>query len=71
MARSKSTANGVGTDREYSLDEVEFLHAVERWKKQCKRRFPSVCELLAIAVSLGYRKVKPATDLPRPRSIST
>lgn len=51
-------------EREYNSDEFEFLKAVERYRRECKRPFPTASELLQIAVSLGYRKVAPAGPLP-------
>lgn len=51
-------------ERDYSAEEVEFMKAVERYKRECKRPFPTTSELLQIAVSLGYRKVQPAGPLP-------
>lgn len=51
-------------EREYSSEEFEFLKAVERYKRACKRPWPTATELLQIAVSLGYRKVAPAGPLP-------
>jgi|GEM_PF-5091753 len=42
----------------------EFLRAVDRYRRECKRPWPTATELLQIAVSLGYRKVAPAGPLP-------
>jgi hypothetical protein len=45
-------------------EEREFVEAVERYKRQTRRRFPSWSELLRLAKRLGYRKVAvaPAAD---------
>lgn len=51
-------------ERDYSAEEFEFLKAVDRYKKERKRPFPTASELLQLAVSLGYRKVAPAGPLP-------
>lgn len=71
MVRNQRHAEGArhGVDpttceREYSGAELEFMKAVERYKRECKRPFPTTSELLEIAVSLGYRKVAPAGPLP-------
>ena len=50
---------------EYSLDEVEFMTAVERYKRERRRPFPTCSEVLAVLQSLGYRKVAEPTELPR------
>ena len=71
VTRSRKTIDGVYPDRDYNLDEIEFLSALECWKKKYKRKFPSSCDVLAIIISLGYRKVYASELLPPPRSIVT
>jgi hypothetical protein len=46
------------TDPQYSDDELDFLKAVEVWKKKSRKAFPTCCDYLAIAKELGYRKVE-------------
>lgn len=41
---------------EYSDEQREFILAVERYKRTRRRPFPALTEILAIAVSLGYRR---------------
>lgn len=43
-------------DREYAAEEVEFMQAVERYKRTSGRPFPTCSELLGVLHSLGYRK---------------
>lgn len=45
-----------GFDPEYSADQREWLHAVDCYKRDKDRPFPSLCELLHIATGLGYHK---------------
>lgn len=52
-------------EREYSDDELEFMRAVELYKRQSRRPFPTLSELLEVLASLGYRKVAEPTPLPR------
>ena len=47
---------------EYTPAEFEFLRAMERYKREHRRPHPTCCEVLAVALSLGYRKVAPADD---------
>jgi hypothetical protein len=54
----------VTSERDYSGDEFEFLKAVERYKREAKRPFPTLGEILEVARSLGYRKVAPPEPLP-------
>ncbi|HLW66890.1 MAG TPA: hypothetical protein VKS79_16365 [Gemmataceae bacterium] len=43
----------------FSEDEVEFMMAMERYKRKHRRPFPTCHEVLAVLKSLGYRKVPP------------
>lgn len=45
-----------GTDPVYTDDEAEFLLAVDRYKRESKRQFPTLRELLEVIRSLGWRK---------------
>lgn len=49
-------------EREYDSAEIEFMQAVERYKRTSGRRFPTCSEMLAIVRSLGYVRVLPAAD---------
>lgn len=44
-------------ERDYDVDEIEFMKAVEDYKKTFSRPFPTWSEVLEICKSLGYRKV--------------
>ena len=43
----------------FSEDEVEFMMAMERYKRKRRRPFPTWHEVLQVVHALGYRKVKP------------
>lgn len=43
-------------ERYYDDDEAEFLAAMKAFQERTGRRFPTVCEHLAVLKSLGYRK---------------
>lgn len=43
-------------DRQYDADELEFLRAVDRYKTENRRPWPTWGEVLAIAKSLGWKK---------------
>ena len=49
----------------YDDDEAELIAAMARYQKANGRRFPSFSEVLAVAKSLGYRKVAEAGPVPR------
>lgn len=51
---------------DYTPDEVEFLLAMDAYKRRRDRPYPTWREVLAVARSLGYRKVEEAGPMPRP-----
>src|SRR5579863_739999 len=42
---------------DYTEDELEFLMAIDRYKRVMHRPFPTWRELHRVVLSLGYRKV--------------
>jgi hypothetical protein len=50
---------------EYSQNELEFLQAIDAYKRENERPFPSWTEILEIAFALGYRKVAEKSAMPR------
>lgn len=44
-------------ERDYDADEVEFMMAMDEYKRTKLRPFPTFSEVLVILKSLGYRKV--------------
>lgn len=51
-------------ERDYDEAETAFMKAMERYKRENRRPFPTWSEVLEVLISLGYRKVEPAGDLP-------
>ena len=47
-------------ERDYTTDEVEFMHALDRYKCASGRMFPTCSEVLEVIRSLGYAKVNAA-----------
>ena len=47
----------------YTQNELDFLKAVDAYKRNHGRAFPSWSEILAILISLGYRKVAEPTPI--------
>ena len=47
----------VDEDRVYTDEELLFLKAIDRYKRENQRPYPSWNEVLAIFKSLGYEKV--------------
>lgn len=46
-------------EREYSDEEVEFMQALDAYKRKNGRMFPTCSEVLEVVRSLGYTKVAP------------
>ena len=43
-------------EKQYTDDELEFMNAMQRFKVQACKSFPSHGDVLRVAISLGYRK---------------
>ncbi len=43
-------------ERDYGLEELEFMNAMQDYKKRSGRNFPTWSEVLEVLHSLGYRK---------------
>ncbi len=41
-------------ERDYGADEVEFMQALDRYKRTSGRMFPTCSEILEVVRSLGY-----------------
>ena len=54
-------------ERDYSDDETDFMKAMDRYKRDNRRPFPTWSEVLEVMRSLGYRKVAEPTDIPGAR----
>jgi len=59
-------------EREYSNEEIEFMHAMDAYKRASGRMFPTCSEILEVIRNLGYVRMPPgevvappATTLPQ------
>ena len=50
-------------ERDYGAEEVEFMRAMDDYKRRSGRQFPTWSEVLEVFHSLGYRKVAEPTDI--------
>lgn len=44
-------------ERDYSNDEIEFMHALDAYKRASGRMFPTCSEILEVIRNLGYVRV--------------
>jgi hypothetical protein len=49
-------------EKQYTDDEVEFMNAIQRFKTQSGKAFPTHGDSLRIAIGLGYRQVHKNID---------
>jgi len=47
-------------ERDYTDAEIEFMHALDQYKRTSGRMFPTCSEVLEVLLSLGYIKATPA-----------
>jgi hypothetical protein len=47
-------------ERDYSADEIEFMHALDAYKRTSGRMFPTCSEILEVIRGLGYVRVPQA-----------
>jgi hypothetical protein len=50
-------------EREYSEAEMEFMMAMNEYKRRSGRMFPTWSEVLEVLQGLGYEKVEPAVPI--------
>jgi len=48
-------------ERDYAAEEVEFMQALDHYKRTSGRMFPTCSEVLEVLKSLGYRRDAVAT----------
>jgi len=49
-------------ERDYSVEEVEFMKAMDDYKRKSGRMFPTWSEVLEVVRGLGYVKPETATE---------
>lgn len=54
-------------ERDYSLDEIEFMSALDEYKRTSGRMFPTCSEILEVIRSLGYVKGPTVSEMPEER----
>jgi len=51
-------------ERHYTHDDIEFMKAMDHYKRDNCRQFPTWSEALEVLRALGYRKVAEPTQMP-------
>jgi hypothetical protein len=50
-------------ERDYTDAEIDFMKAMDEYKRKSGRQFPTWSEVLEVLMSLGYRCVAEPTDI--------
>ena len=53
-------------ERDYTADEIEFMTALDQYKRTSGRMFPTCSEILEVVRKLGYEKRSPVVSAPSP-----
>ena len=53
-------------ERDYTDQEIEFMAALDEYKRKNGRMFPTCSEILEVFRALGYEKATPTTDSTEP-----
>lgn len=51
-------------ERDYNNEEIEFMKAMDQYKRENRRPFPTWSEVLEVLRAMGYRKVAPPSQMP-------
>ena len=51
-------------ERDYTNDEIEFMKAMDQYKRENRRPFPTWSEVLEVLRALGYRKSAEQSQMP-------
>lgn len=49
-------------ERDYSSEEIEFMRALDDYKRKSGRMFPTCSEILEVIRSLGYQRISHTTE---------
>ncbi len=52
------------SERDYNDEEVQFMKAMDQYKRDNRRPFPTWSETLEVLLAIGYRKVAESTAIP-------
>ena len=51
-------------ERDYSAEEIEFMQAMDAYKRRSGRMFPTCSEILEVILALGYAKTPAVPEAP-------
>jgi hypothetical protein len=63
-SRRRPMVDPTTCERHYSDDDLQFMKAMDRYKREAGRPYPTLSEVWEVVRSLGYRKVADPGPLP-------
>jgi hypothetical protein len=51
-------------ERDYTDEEIQFMKAMDQYKRENRRPFPTWSEVLEVIMALGYRRVADPSAMP-------
>ena len=57
-------------ERDYTDEEVEFMHALDNYKRTSGRMFPTCSEVLEVLRGLGYQKSSRLAPVEEPAALA-
>jgi hypothetical protein len=51
-------------ERDYTTAEIEFMTAMDKYRRESGRPFPTWSEVLEVVMALGYQKIEKPADQP-------
>jgi hypothetical protein len=64
MSERRRLIDPTTCERDYNDEETVFMKAMDRYKRENRRPFPTWSEVLEVLRALGYRKVAEPTEMP-------
>jgi hypothetical protein len=52
-------------ERDYTTAEIEFMTAMDKYRRESGRPFPTWSEVLEVVISLGYQKIERPAEVPQ------
>lgn len=64
LNRKKGKGRAATSDLYFTVQQSEFLMAIDAFKRSTGRRFPDAADILSVVEALGYRKAPVAEAQP-------
>jgi len=62
--KRRSKIDPTTCERDYNNDQIQFMKAMDQYKRDNRRPFPTWSEVLEVLLAIGYRKVAEPARMP-------